>query len=629
MNRWLWMTLFSLAATPCLANAATPAVATSISQDFSKVWNEKGITPAPEVDDAHFLRRVYLDIAGTLPTAEQVRTFLAEKSSDKRGKVVEDLLHSPEYSIRWANYWDAVLMGRVNESAVVDKAGFKAWLREQFAANTPWDKIVFELIAAEGWNTNRTPANANGDPPNFKEHYRPATNFYLKYWQALPELSGATAKTFLGLQIQCAQCHDHKTEKWTKKDFQQYTAYFAKTYPSYFDKSLILGIPRLEVKDRLFAPPTSGKLEMYFSSYKEYVGATPKLLEGKEMSGYGKRREELAKWITAKDNPYFAKAIVNRMWSVLLGRGFVEPIDDFRPSNPAEMPDVLEALTADFLAHDYDLRHLIRVICATRPYQLACRTEKGTSKNPADNLWSSYPLKQLDIEVLFEMVLQGTGSEKYLDRISRGKLELVRGAFAQQFVMQMGTDDMAEVSSSEETIPLALMMLNGPLWTGTSRTTSGLGLAELLRSEPEDERRIQSLYLTTLSRLPKSNEMSHWKAYVNENREVVSTPGPNQADLPTGLKALAVSPEIAKAPEDADFAQLVKYAKTGADFGALAKRMKNNADAGQYARALREFTAEVPFRYLAAQGGAKSAKEQAYEDLHWALLNCSEFLTNH
>jgi Protein of unknown function (DUF1549)/Protein of unknown function (DUF1553) len=605
------------------------AVAAKLDAQFASAWKDAGITPAAKVDDARYLRRVYLDVCGTLPRPNKIREFLLDPSPDKRARAVEQLLKSPEYATRWGNYWNAILMGRTIESAAIDQAGFKMWLHEEFAKNESWDKIVTTLITAEGWNTNRKPAKSTSDPKDQQERYAPATNWFLKHWQAMPELSSATSKIFLGVQLQCAQCHDHKTEKWTQEDYRQFTAFFVKTWPKYFDKGGQLGTTRIDTTEHMFVPPINKSNEQYLASYKEYVGSKPKLPGGHEVGTFGSRRKELAKWITAKDNPYFAKAIVNRMWGLLLGHGFVEPIDDFRPSNPPTLPAALDTLAADLTAHDFDLHHLIRVICASRPYQLACQAEEK-SVAARHQLWSRYPMKQLEVEVLLEATLQGTGSTEYLAQMSKNNLELIRTAFARLFVTQISSDDSSEITNFDETIPRALLMLNGPLFCGTSRMTQGLALHGLYSSEKEDKDRIEQLYLLTLSRLSTAAETEHWQKFLAVENAVVSTPGPSSGDMKlTGLSALIPSKEITAAPADTEFSELIKHAKSAADFKAVYARMRNNADAGLYVRAFREFSAEAPFRVLAQQGGGRTAKEQAYEDLHWALLNCSEFLTNH
>ena len=252
MPRFAFLAILLVLTLSSSVRGAVPEVVRRVDSQLQAAWEAKKIVPAPDVDDARFLRRAYLDLVGTLPPPEKVTAFLADANKSKRESLIDELLKHPHYARRWANYWDAVLIGRVTEAAVMDRSGFRQWLEEQFATNAPWNKIVYELLTAEGYNTNRTPQNAKGDPDDFQQKYRPATNFFLKYWQSVPELASATSKTFLGVQIQCAQCHDHKAEKWTQQDFKQFTAFFAKTYPTYFDRTFIVGTPRLEVKDRFF-----------------------------------------------------------------------------------------------------------------------------------------------------------------------------------------------------------------------------------------------------------------------------------------------------------------------------------------------------------------------------------------
>ena len=246
------------------------------------------------------------------------------------------------------------------------------------------------------------------------------------------------------------------------------------------------------------------------------------------------------------------------------------------------------------------------------------------------DLWSRYPMKQLEVEVLLEAVLQATGSTQNLEGLSTRNLDLIRTAFARQFVTQISNDDSSEMTNFDETIPRALLMLNGPLFCGTTRLTEGLTLHRLYTKQSDDRDRIDQLYLLTLSRLPSDKETERWLKSVSAENAVVSTSGPVSNDMKVSGPAAAMpNTRIVNAPPGTDFSELLKSAKSGADFKVLYSKMKNNADAALYVRALREFSAEAPFRALAQQGGGRTAKEQAYEDLHWALLNCSEFLTNH
>jgi hypothetical protein len=608
------------------APAAPPGASAAVDRQLRAAWEAKHVTPAPRADDARFLRRLYLDLTGTLPPAEKVSAFLEDRDPDKGARVIDELLASDGYARHSADYWDALLMGRLTAEAYIDRGAFRHWLQEQFARNTPWDRFVSQLITAEGYNTDRRPGGARSDPDDIKDRYNPATNWFLRYSKALPELSASTSKIFLGVRIQCAQCHDHKTEKWTQEDFRQFTAFYAKTFPKYFDKALVVGIVRVDTRDWPITAPVNGQYASFFASYLDYVQATPRVLQGKEMHGFGNRRAALAKWMTARDNPWFANAIVNRTWARLLGQGFVEPVDDFRPGNPPVLPETLQTLATDFVEHGYDLRHLLRVICNTEAYQLACRAGGGDGGRAP--LWSAYPLKTLDIEVLLDVVFQATEADKFIDRLSKGKLDLLRQSFVRQFVVQMGTDDMAEAADADESIAQALVFLNGALVNGSTRLAPLMTLDEVLTASRDDRERLEQLYLRTLSRRPTAAEVATWLEFLKKPRTVVRTAGP-ETGLVTGAEALKVNPAIANAEPDADFAELLKHAHTAVDFQALAKRMRNNADAGLYVKAFQAWVAEAPFQALTLQGGGRTPAEQAYEDVFWALLNSSEFLSNH
>jgi hypothetical protein len=594
-------------------------------------WRAAGIKPAPNVDDAGYLRRTSLDMIGTLPTAEEVTQFLNEPGANRREKWIDSLLANDRYAKRWAEYWEIVLLGRLYELPTVDRVAFNRWLQQQWQANASWDQIVRALITAEGVNIS---GNAFGDfksePAN--KSFNPAVNWFIRHGDSLPELSAATSRIFMGMQIQCAQCHDHKEEKWKQDDFRRFTAFYVKTWPmihgNYMTSGKISLVP-LDVRDRLIAPPTGGQLEQFFGSYKEYIGVTPRTLDGQEFKKWSSRRVALADWIVARENPTFAPAFVNRMWGEMLGSGFVEPIDDFRPGNPAVAPEALQLLADDFRQSGYDIKRLLKVIALSRPYQTACQHVESTV--PRNGLWSHYPLKPLSIEVLFDTVLAATGAGQPLDKLSQGRLDLIRGAFVQQFVLQMGTDENSEPKEVPESIAKALMQLNGVLFTGAVQTGNQLALDQVWKASSDDEVRIEQLYLRTLSRRPERAEKAYWKKFVNQERTLVQSPGAESKSpyKVKGLSAILPSVEIRQAKPDADFRQLMANAKTAPDFAVMAKRITNIVEAGVYVRALRDFSAHAPFQALVEHGGGSSPKAQAYEDLFWSLLNCSEFLNNH
>lgn len=624
----LWSWLACLGATT-IAGADVPKVVAKVDEQLRAAWKEHGITPTAQADDARWLRRLSLDLTGHLPPPQAVRDFLADTSVDKRARAIDRLLDSPAYAEHWATYWDNILIGRLTREAYLDRQAFRQWLSEGFEKNRPWNELVRELVVAEGYNSNRETLKGGVMPSDIDDRYNPATNFFLRYSRSLPDFSSVTSRVFLGVQIQCAQCHDHKTEKWTQQDFKQFTACFSKTYATYVDKPAMLtqlvGVFRMDLKDRVFFPPVK-KYETYFGSYADYVEVAPKLLDGPAVKTLGSRRKVAADWVTGKDNPWFAQAIVNRLWGRLLGRGFVEPVDDFRPGNPPIMPETLRALSDEFVASGYDLKHLFRAICNSQAYQRAC--VEDTSAATRHGYWSSFPIKALDVEVLFDAIVDASDAVTAINRVTKNNFPLVRGAFIQQLVSQMGTDDMAEVTEPEETIPRSLMMLNGPLVCGSTRATAGFGLGELLSRQSDDAAVIETLYLRALSRQPSPAERAKWLAFIGQSRKVVHTTGPED-DARATLSATRASEAIAKAPKDADFSELLKQARTAADFTAMRGRMENNADAALLGKAFSDWVAQAPFQYLAGVGGGNTPRQQAFEDMYWALLNSTEFLTNH
>lgn len=584
-----------------------------IDRMLNAEWKKENVTPAPLVDDARFLRRVSLDITGVIPTPERVTQFLADKSPSKRAEVIEELLASPRYAANWSNYWNDVLMGTQSKSPLVDRAEFKSWLTKQFAQNVPYNKFVYSLITATGQNSRGgTYAQAAGAMPRMEadspveisntsgtltattDTINGATNWYLKYAQTPAELSGAASKVFLGVQISCAQCHDHKTEKWKQDDFRRFTACFVQARPvpvvANPDKKMIR---QVELRDT--RRPVRRLNKNAGDDAGSYLTATPTALDGTNFEDAPNRRAALAEWITAEKNPYFADAIVNRMWAHFMGRGFIDPIDDIRPSNPATMQPLLKKLSADFIGSEYDLKHLMRTICNSRTYQLAV----GSGKNIGNNqLWAQYRLRPMNPDQLLDSLVAATNMTSMLDRVTGGNLETVKFAIKRQFTFLFDVDEEFEQKDFEGTIPQALLLMNGPLVSSAATPLPQTAMASIMTLPGDDAAKIEAMYLRTLSRKPTATEQKKWQEFLDAPREVVQTKAP---DAPF-LRGKGGTGKLNKAGGGADPLNRPLLGRNGRP-GLLAGRFAGN--------------------------NAITPKQQAFEDIFWALLNSSEFMFNH
>ncbi len=594
---------FAIAAGICGVRAygdSKPALTTAqIDQMVRAQWTVDKVVPAAPVDDARFLRRTYLDIVGKIPTAEVVAAFLADKSPDKRVRAVDTLLRSEDYAVHWTTYWDNVLMGRNVRANQIDRVAWRKWLFAEFAKNAPWNRFVYDLITASGQNsTGGSYAKAVGlmmrpgmaeeaaiDPKEAGK-VNGATNWILKYTQNPADLSGAASKYFLGVQIQCAQCHDHKIEKWKQDDFRRFTACFMNARPVPVGDMAKGRMRKVELRDinRPFVQMRGKKQQ----GRNEYVGIQPAALDGTDFTNSPNRRQALAEWMTKPENPYFAEAIVNRMWAHFMGRGFVDPIDDFRPSNPGVLPGLLKSLADDFVAHDYDLKHLIKQITASQVYNLS----SGQAKNvdPDNKYWARFRLKPMGPEELLDSLVTATNMNSVIEKVAGGNLDAVKFQLYRQFTFLFDTDEESEQKDFEGTIPQALMLLNGTLVNRGASPIPGTALADVLNSPGGDSQKIESLYLRTLSRKPTTLEVAKWTAFLGKPRDAIVTDSVPERPLNRQemRKAMQAKQGLRKGGANDPLARMVRY---------------NDA--------------------------TPSAAQQAYEDLFWTLLNSSEFIFNH
>ena len=485
-----------------------------INAAISQGWKDSRVTPSPAATDGEWCRRVYLDVIGRIPTVDELTAFLGDRSPGKRAALVGKLLDSDkyveEYARNWTAIWTNTLIGRPparrDRRALVNREGMQQWLRRSFLKDKSYDAMVYELVSAVG-------TNKPGE-----EGYNGAVNFLLDNLQE--NAATATAKTarfFLGLQVQCTQCHNHPFNEWKQDQFWGMNAFFRQT------KALRTfgGGTRREIDyvrlDNEDFPGESNKNPSDAEIYYELRDGTtkvayPTFVDGTEInhSGYAdevNRREELARMIVKSE--YFGKAIVNRMWAHFLGYGFTKPIDDFGSHNAPSHPELLDRLGREFAAHGHDLKQLIRWIVLSEPYALS---SKGNSKNRRDDpalgekpLFSHFYLRQMRAEELYESLLVATEADK--TKGSYEQQEKTKAEWLEQFTIAFGTDEGDDTTTFNGTIPQTLMMMNGELMRNATKDEAGSFLHRVATTVPRPEAKIDLLYMSALARKPSRAEV--------------------------------------------------------------------------------------------------------------------------
>jgi hypothetical protein len=442
-----------------------------------------GIVPSEGADDATILRRMYIDTIGSLPTPEEARAFLADDRPDRRARLITHLLERPELADYWSLKWADLLLVDSQKIGGRGAYEFHRWLREQFARNRPYDEWVRELITATG-------SSSRNGPVNF---YRAA--------RTPGDAARAVSQVFLGVRIECAQCHHHPFEIWSREDFYGFAGFFngIQRRATRGGRELVFHAGLAEMK-----MPVSGKLVP-----TRTLGGTPLSRGEGKFAGSDDPRVELARWMTAPGNPWFAKLAVNRVWKHFLGRGIVEPEDDLRSTNPPTNPPLLDALARRFVASGYDSRALIRVILESRVYQLS---GTPTRLNAGDQQsYSRYYAKRLPAEVMLDAIGQVAGVSLALPGrpVGTRALEVWDNRLPSYFLDIFGRPKRASPCecgrSSEPTMAQALHLMNAP--EIEAMISSPVGRVARLMAEGADERRIvDELCLAALARAPSTTE---------------------------------------------------------------------------------------------------------------------------
>jgi hypothetical protein len=471
-----------------------------INTQVRQGWIDNGIRPSDPADDAEWVRRVHLDIVGHIPDLETVQKFIADKDKAKRSKLIDKLLDDdPGYVRNFTTIWTNNLIGRraPQQNTGILRGTLQKFLRESFGKNRGWNEIVSDLIAAEGNNQE------NG-----------ATNFLLSHMNdnAVPA-TAISSKLFLGLQVQCTQCHNHPFNEWKQNAFWEFNSFFkqdrAVPVREYNEKTGREDVIAAQLLHMDFGGP------IYFERRNGLMEvAYPKFM-GNEVNPEAatNRRKELAALITAGDRTQLADAMVNRMWGQFFGYGFTKPIDDMGPHNAPSNPALLDRLSREFVTAKYDLRQLIRWICNSEAYNLTSRLNPRNPKAKQDNpaagdiaIFSHMYLKAMSAEQLYDSLIVATGAHKSGSG-SWEKAEATRQRWMQQFVQAFGTDENDESTSFDGTIPQALMMMNGELMKNALSDAKGTLLYDVLNGKGTPVDKAKLLYLATLSRSPSAREV--------------------------------------------------------------------------------------------------------------------------
>lgn len=439
---------------------------------------ELNIEPSPLSADSEFIRRAFLDAAGILPTADEVRRFLADPAPEKRATLVDALLARPEFVDYWSYKWSDLLL--VSSRTLPSNAmwSYYNWIRRNVEANTPWDRMAREILTASG-NTL-----ANGAANYFVLHKSPVA------------LTENISMTFMGFSITCARCHNHPLEKWTQKDYYQMANLFSR-----------VGIKNgADRGDFIVYPARTGEI----NHPRLNLPLAPRPLDGPLMSldAPGDRREAFVNWLVSPENPFFARSLVNRVWKNFMGRGLVEAVDDIRDANPPSNAALFEAVTRDFVAHRFDVRHLARTVMTSTTYQL---TSMPAGRNAADLKYHSHYLaRRLPAEVILDAISQVTGvGEDFPGYPGRRALQLPDAAVDSYFLSAFGRPPRVTAADSarqqEPSITQALHVINGDTINRKLSASRGL-IHEQVIANARNEAAIERLYLAALSRYPSDDE---------------------------------------------------------------------------------------------------------------------------
>ncbi|HVJ84054.1 MAG TPA: DUF1549 and DUF1553 domain-containing protein [Caulifigura sp.] len=488
---------------PAPGSAATAApdaaqqLADRIDALFDARWAKDKITPAPLAEDAEFLRRASLDLCGRIPSGSEVRDFLDSKSPTKRRQAIDRMLDSPTYIVNATNRWREAMLPEADSDDILRRISvptFESWLRSRIADNRDYAEIVREILTL--------PVQGGAAMEGFNQPNASTPEAFYRAKQAKPEnLGAATSRLFLGVRLECAQCHDHPFDSWKRDQFWSYAAFFSEfQQPSGGAITDTLKAVLTPDSHSLKIPDTDITVKAAF-----LAGAAPNW-DDKQAS-----REKLAAWITSPENPWFAKAAANRVWAQMFGQGIVDPVDDFGANNPPSHPEVLDELARAFVEHKHDLRFLARAIALTKTYQRSSRHTDPSQDVP--RTFARMPVRAMSPEQIFDSLAQATGRFTFFD--PEQPLNFSNDPTRQEF-LETFTNDSESTVERQSTILQALTLMNGAFVSTATDIANSQSLTAVIEAPflntPE---RIESLFLAALSRPPKPEELARFREYVD------------------------------------------------------------------------------------------------------------------
>ncbi len=457
-------------------------------------------------NDEQFIRRVYLDVIGRLPEPPAIREFVASRMRNKRAALIDDLLKHPDYGQNWARYWrDVVSYRSPNENdRQVNYPLFEKWLAEQLDANKPWDEIATEIITATGRN------DENG-----------ATVFTVAEEGSPVEMAGEVSRVFLGIQIQCAQCHDHPSDPWKRQQFHEFAAFFAGAKSRRVQK-------QAKGQPPVFMVGASGQVHYSMPDLKnpeKKIPVSPRFFLGEaplvsEQVRADQRLVLAARYVTDPENPWFARAFINRVWYSLMGEGFYNPVDDLGPTRTPNSPEILDLVADQWVASGYDIRWLFRTILNTEAYQRASRsTNTAAGRTP----FASNVPSRLRADQVYDALTHALDLNRERDKLgampARKKAAAPAGPqdrkMNEPFARTFGFDPSTPNDDVLGTIPQALFLMNSPLVTKEIQARPNSMLGFLLMTHPDNRSVLEIIYLRALGRRPTDREVRACSNHLN------------------------------------------------------------------------------------------------------------------